>query len=56
MSQGRKKDERNVKTLRSDKRDHGGVKNWEPCRKVRGMLGAGKGGETQRRRSGALTG
>lgn len=48
MSQGRKKDEQNVKTPRSDKGDHRGEKkkNWEMCRKWRGNLGAGQEGET----------
>lgn len=60
MSQGRKKDERNVKTPRSDKRDHrGGGKNREMCRKWQGNLGAGQEGETQwgsRREKEASTG
>lgn len=48
MSQGRKKDEQNVQTPRSDKRDHRGVKkNWEMCRKWQGNFGARQEGETQ---------
>lgn len=49
MSHGRKKDEQNVRTPRSDKGDHRGErgkKNWEMCRKWRGKLGAGQEGET----------
>lgn len=62
MSHGRKKDEQNVRTPRSDKGDHrgeGGKKNWEMCRKWRGKVGCRPGrrdmvGEWNSQRNGSF--